>query len=104
MKKLISILSVVFLIQGCTHLASVSTSSIPKSSKRAKPVSVQAKRMIFLGFNFNNDYVNDLTFQLANQCPNGKVEGVVTKHENVLYFLPFVYEVRVTASGFCTRG
>ncbi len=104
MKKIVSVLIASVLIQGCTHLASVSSSSIPKAPQRNKPVMVEAKKMIFMGFNFNNDYLNDMAFRLANQCPNGKIQGVVTKHENVLYFGPFLYEVRVSATGFCTRG
>jgi len=104
MKKIGLVLLACMVFNGCTHLTSVSSSSFPKASERTRPVSTQVKRMIFLGFNFNNDYVNNIAFNLANQCPNGKVQGVVTKHETVLYFAPFVYEVRVTANGYCTKG
>lgn len=89
------------LITNCTSLQSVSTSSIPKN--RSNPVKVESDRFIFLGFNFNNDYVNDMATNLAKTCPKGKVKGVLTKHENIVYFPLFAHKVRVTAQGYCVR-
>ncbi len=101
MKRICVILGMLMCTSACTHLASVSTSSIPKN--RSNKISTQVKRFIFLGFNFNNDYVNDITFNLAKQCEGGRVQGVVTKHENVMYFPAFAHEVRVTATGYCSK-
>lgn len=97
------IYQIVFLLalMGCTHLVSVSTSSVPK--KRSSRVKASAERIILFGFNFNNDYVNDMAEELADQCRKGKVQGVLTKHEEVTYF-PLVFnKVRVTAEGYCVR-
>ncbi len=87
------------LMSGCVHLASVSTSSIP--ADRGQQVEASVSRFIFMGFNFDNDYVDGLAEDLASQCPGGRVRGVLTKHESVTYFLLFAHSVRVTATGFC---
>ena len=87
---------------GCVHLGSVSTSSVP--ADRSKLVVVETSRFLFLFINFNNDYVNELARDLAEQCPRGKVEGVLTKHENITYFPLFAHAVRITASGYCIEA
>jgi hypothetical protein len=101
MKKLILFAFFIFVVNGCTHLQSVSTTSIPK--ERGEKVSATKDRFIFLAFNFNNDYVNDLAEELANKCEKGKVQGVLTKHENIMYFPLIAHAVRVTAEGYCVR-
>jgi|FLYM01.1.fsa_nt_gi hypothetical protein len=100
-----SLLFLVFaslLTSGCASLNSVSLTPIP--SDRRNEVQVQASRMIILGFNFDNDYVDQLVDQLKNQCPDGKVTGVLTKDETIMYFLVFVMKKQVTATGYCSRG
>lgn len=92
---------ILLTLSGCTHLMSTSTTPVP--AKRDKPVSASAEKFIFLAFNFNNDYVNNMADQLADQCPNGKVTGILTKHENITYFPLIAHKVRVTASGYCVR-
>lgn len=87
---------------GCTSLQSVSTSTIPKS--RGKKVKAESYRFIFLGFNFNNDYVNDMAEDLANECPQGKVMGILSKHESIVYFPLFAHAVQVTAEGYCVAS
>ena len=84
---------------GCVHLGSVSTSSIPVD--RTKAVDVEASRIFFFFFNFDNDYVDELAIDLARQCPDGKVEGILTKLEGITYFPIIAHATRVTASGFC---
>jgi hypothetical protein len=96
--------TLVFLIlsaTGCTHLVSTSTTSVPAA--RTKPVTASTEKFIFLAFNFNNDYVNDMADQLANQCPDGRITGILTKHESIVYFPLIAHKVRVTASGYCGR-
>ncbi len=102
MKKTGLILGFLIFTSGCTHLASISTSSIPKN--RNNKIFTKARRFIFLGLNFNNDYVNNIAFKLAQQCRGGVVQGVVTKHENVVYFPGVVHEVRIKASGYCLKN
>ena len=75
------------LSTGCVHMRSMSTTSVP--AERSKPVEAE-------GYN--------LPKELAEQCPNGRVEGILTKHENIMYFPLFAHAVRVTASGFCVEG
>ena len=101
MLKFISVLLFLVIFSGCTHLSSISTSSIPKNRKNK--VSASTDRFIFLAFNFNNDYVDDLAIQLAQQCPKGKVQGVLTKHESITYFPLFAHKERVSAQGYCVR-
>ena len=91
-----------FALTGCAYLGSVSTSSVPVD--RSKMVEVETSRFIFLLLNFDNDYVDQLTRDLADQCRNGKVQGVLTKHENITYFPISAHGVRVPATGFCVEG
>jgi len=95
-------LALVFSLVGCTHMRSVSTTSIP--AQRDKPVEAEAYRLIFFLMNFNNDYVHSLPRDLAKQCPNGRVEGVLTKHEDIIYFPLIAQAIRVTATGYCQTG
>ncbi len=87
---------------ACASLQSTSLSSIP--SKRDRVVSAEASRTIFLGFNFDNDYVNSLENDLKKQCVGGDVRGILTKDEVINYFLYIVHKRRVRASGYCVGG
>ena len=99
--KFIFNLMAIFIFSGCTHLSSVSTSSLPKN--RGKKVSATKEKFIFFAFNFSNDYVDDLVKDLAGKCPKGKVKGILTKHESIVYFPLIAHKVRVSAQGFCVR-
>jgi len=87
------------LFSGCVHMRSISTTSIPAA--RDKAIQAEAYRFLFLLINFNNQYVDTLTRDLAQQCPDGRVEGILTKQEDIVYFPFFAHAVRVTATGFC---
>lgn len=106
MKNLIGplmILGLLGALSGCTHMASISTTSVPV--ERGKKVSAKAENFIVLGLNFDNDYVNGLTQDLAQQCPEGRVEGILTKMEEITYFPLFAHAVEITATGYCVpRG
>ena len=103
MKNLILIFFTLMLAStGCAHLDSISTSSVP--ADRSEPIKAEASRFLFLLINFNNDYVNEMGRDLARQCPNGRVEGIVTKQEFITYFPLLAHRVRVTASGYCLHG
>jgi len=80
-------------------MRSMSTTSVP--AERSKPVEAEGYRFMFLMINTDNRYVNDLPQDLAEQCPNGRVEGILTKHEDIMYFPLLAHAVRVTATGFC---
>jgi len=98
MKFLVLILTSIFLI-SCTHLSSVSTSAIP--TNRSKPVSAQGERFMFMLFNFDNKYVDNMVMDMARQCPKGRIEGILTKYEVTTYFPLFAYNLKASAQGYC---
>jgi hypothetical protein len=98
----LGLIAILMAQTGCVHLQSLSQSTIP--SERTQMVRAEAYRFFFLMFNFNNDYVNDMAEQLANQCPKGHVKGVLTKHEGITYFPIIAHATRVEARGYCVAG
>lgn len=101
MFKSISALVLSLLFVGCASVNSVSLSSIP--ANKGKEIHSEASKTIILGFNFNNDYVDDMAEDLKRQCPNGIVKGILTKDEVIDYFLFIVWARKVTASGYCIQ-
>ena len=101
-RTIVTSLILSFALTGCVHLGSVSTSSIP--ADRSRPVEVEAYKFLPFLVSFSNSYVDDLVVSLAEQCPNGRVEGVLTKQELITYFPGIAHAYRVTASGFCVAG
>lgn len=89
------------LATSCVHMRSISTTSIPV--ERDNTVETQAYRFLFLLINFDNNYIDQMTRDLAKQCPDGRVEGILTKHEDIMYFPLFAHAVRVTATGYCVN-
>jgi hypothetical protein len=102
MFKSISALLFSLLFVGCASVNSVSLSSIP--ANKGKEVRAETSKTIILGFNFNNDYVDDMADDLKRQCPNGIIKGILTKDEVVDYFLFFVWARKVTATGYCIQA
>ena len=101
-KQVFGLLLALGLLSSCTSLQTLSLTSIP--AKRDKAVKTEASKIIFLGFNFDNDFVDEMTTDLKRQCPNGVVSGVLTKDEVVDYFLMIVWKHRVTATGYCVQA
>lgn len=89
-------------LAGCSHLNSVSLTQIP--SDRTRVVDVARSRFIFMAFNFNNDYVDELTDDLKSRCEGGVVSGILTKDETVVYFPWLFWKRVVSARGFCNRS
>ena len=87
------------LLSGCVHMSSISTTSIPVD--RSTEVYSYSERFMFFYLNFDNTYVDYMVEDLAAQCPDGRVEGILTKQEFVVYIPLFFNAVRVSASGFC---
>ena len=85
---------------GCAGLHSVSMTSYPKDRKR--PVQAEVSKFVILAFNFNNDFVHDLTPKLQQQCPNGKVTGITSTYETRHYV--FAHRMIVRSQGFCTNS
>lgn len=97
--KLVLCLLALTVVSSCARVRSVSQTSIP--AKRSNVVTAEVKNNIFFFFNFRTDYVNDLTTQLKEKCPNGKVEGILTKDVITTYF-PIIYsQEHITAEGYC---
>ncbi len=92
-------ITLAMMLSACVSLNSVSLTPIP--SERKHQVRTEKGKVIFLGFNFDNDFVEDAIEDLKRQCPNGKVTGLLTKDENIMYFLFFVWKKQVTATGYC---
>jgi len=86
-------------LSACASLNSVSLTPIP--AERKTQVKTEKSKVIFLGFNFDNDFVNDAIDDLKQQCPHGKVTGLLTKDETILYFSFFVWKKQITATGYC---
>lgn len=99
LKNLISFVFVGVFISSCASVNSVSLTPIP--AERKNQVSSQKSKMIFLAFNFDNDFVDGIVADLQSQCPNGKVTGILTKDEDIYYFLFFLWKKQVTATGYC---
>lgn len=96
------VLLLAFALSGCVSLNTVSLTSIPQN--RDHQVEAKASRFIFLGFNFDNDFVDDMDQQLKQKCPDGMISGILTKDEVVDYFLMIFWTHRVTATGYCSKS
>ena len=101
MKNLLAAL-VLLQIIGCASVNSLSLSSIP--AVRNKEVRSERSKTIFLGFNFNNDFIDEMADDLKSQCSNGMVKGILTKDEVINYFLMIVWSHKVTATGYCVQA
>ena len=97
MKLILPTMLLLFFGTACVSLNSVSISPIP--ADRSRKVSAEASTMTFLGVAFSNAFVDTLTVDLASQCPNGSVKGILTYFENTIYFI--MVERRVQATGYC---
>ena len=86
-------------LQACVSLNSVSLTPIPQ--QRDEAVTAVTDSWNFLGIAFNNDFVDEAILELKTQCPGGKIEGILTKHQTTAYLLVFKREV--VATGYCRR-
>lgn len=86
-------------LASCASVQSVSLTPIPK--QRTKVVKAEVSKFIFLAFNFNNDFVDDLIDQLKGQCPDGIISGILTKDESISYIL--AHNRKVSATAFCSE-
>ena len=102
MIKFLLMLTLSFSLNACKHLQSVSITPIPKN--RTQEVSAKSSRFIFLGFNFNNDYVDEVVSKLKRKCNGGVIKGILTKDESITYFPLFAHSREVTATGYCVKS
>jgi hypothetical protein len=87
------------MLSSCVSLQTVSLTEIPE--KRTKKISAVVSKMVFLHFNFDNDFVDNISQQLRDQCEGGKVSGILTRHEVTSYLIVFKHQV--SASGYCSK-
>lgn len=99
-KALLCSLLAVATLAGCASVNSVSLTPIP--SRRNQVVTATVEKFIILGFNFDNDFVDQLVQDLKKKCPDGVVSGILTKDEVIMYF--FAHNHRITATGFCNKA
>jgi len=92
-----SILALSLFFTSCASVNSVSLTPIP--SQRSRQVKTEVSKWIFLGFSFDNDFIDPIVNNLKQQCPNGIISGVFTKDETISYLL--VFKKRVVVTGFC---
>jgi hypothetical protein len=97
MLRVIAIVMVSMMTGACAYLNTVSLTPVPK--ERANQIQVQKHKWIFLGFNFDNDFVDEMNEELKEKCPTGKATGLLTKDESVHY--PFFHKRIVSVSGYC---
>ncbi|MAA71407.1 MAG: hypothetical protein CL679_06730 [Bermanella sp.] len=100
MIRLFTALLATLMLSGCMSLNSVSLTQIP--SDKGQLVSAKAHDWVFLGFTTQNNFVNEAVNNLKQECPNGKLTGVLTKHQTTAYVLVFKREV--IASGYCKKA
>ena len=102
MNRVYSIALILTLFSACRSVQSVSLTQIP--NQRDLPVQAAASRLIFFGFNFDNDYVDSVVTQLKAACPKGTIRGILTKDEVIWYFPPFLHKREVSAQGYCLQS
>lgn len=86
-------------LSACASLGSVSVTQIP--ADRSHPIQAESHDWTVFGIAGDNDFADDVPKQLNQQCPRGKVTGLITKSESKLWV--FVSRRRVTAHGFCVN-
>jgi hypothetical protein len=100
MIRLITSAIALLVLSGCVSLNSVSLTQIP--SEKGQLINAEAHDWVFLGFTTQNDFVDEAVNSLKQQCQNGKLTGVLTKHQTTAYVLMFKREV--IASGYCKKA
>lgn len=90
------------LLSACVSLQSVSLTQVPL--QRSKKIKAESNKMIFFALSFDNDYVDKVSDNLKEQCPGGKVQGILTKDELTNYFLGLVIKRSITATGYCNKA
>jgi len=97
MIKLVLAVIGITMITSCASVQSVSLTPIPK--QRSKVIKAEVSKFVFLAFNFNNDFIDEIVDQLKEKCPDGVISGILTKDESVSYIL--AHTRKISASAFC---
>ncbi|KZZ45130.1 MAG: hypothetical protein MK185_14145 [Saccharospirillaceae bacterium] len=100
LQRIFAFLFLSITLTGCVSLNSVSLTQVPQ--ERANQVTASADHWAILGIAFDNDFVDEAINDLRNQCQGGKLDGVLTKFQNTVYFL--VVKREVVATAYCQKG
>lgn len=92
-------IGLITILCQCVSLKSVSITSQPKD--RSNKIQAEVSKWVFLGFNFSNEFVEELPQKLITQCPKGLVTGIITRYQVVHY--PFLRKMLVTANAYCVK-
>lgn len=101
MKSLIPMMMILTLLPACMTVSSISTSQIPPAPARDQKVVSSASNFVFLAIPFGNSFVERAREDLERQCPNGAIEGIQTKHQDINYFLGLLATQEVVMQGYC---
>ena len=100
MKNLILALPLAVILSGCVGLNTVSLTQIPET--RDNQITASTSQWNFMGIAFSNAFADQAIADLRKQCPNGKIEGVLTKYQTTALFPMFKREVVATA--YCNEA
>lgn len=101
MKALIPFTMILTLLPACMTVSSISTSQIPPAPARKQKVVSSASNFVFLAIPFGNSFVERAREDLERQCPDGAIEGIQTKHQDINYFLGLAGVQEVVMQGYC---
>jgi hypothetical protein len=93
-------LGAIFLLNACASLHSISVTEVPL--ERDQPVFAKRNNLAVFGIHFDNSFADELRQDLAEQCPHGRVTGILTKYE--IFWYLFIQRRQVSARGFCVDG
>lgn len=88
---------------SCTTVESISVSQIPAAPARKHKISAAASNPILLLIPFGSSFPERAREQLLAQCPAGKIEGLLAKHQMTNYFLSLVQVDEVLMEGYCIQ-
>ncbi|MCX6132129.1 MAG: hypothetical protein NTX25_24115 [Proteobacteria bacterium] len=89
------------LLLACTTVQSISISQIPSASTRNKRITSSASSPIIFAIPFGHSFVERARDDLISQCPNGQIDGVLSKHQSKDYFLSLVLVNEVVMEAYC---
>lgn len=105
MLRLLTLISVVALLSGCTHslhLAHVSDFSPTfKGYAKGELVKAQAEQFTILGIVSDTNYVDEAYAKLQRACPNGDIQGITTQYSTSHGF--FSWTNYVEMQGLCIK-
>lgn len=104
MKKIFALAAGLTLLSACHTVESISISQLPEMAARKQKIASAASSLIILSIPFGSTFVAEAREGLLRQCPQGAIEGVLSKHETVSYFPGVAVEQRVSMEAYCINA